>query len=102
MSNYKMTPTHGPAMRGWFIGGFLACMLVALVDVQADERRRSHKQRGFPFSSEHWEGWQKWMPDRKTRRSGDLPDTFTIDKPGKCEVRCERSGRSYRCKEYRC
>ena len=24
---------------------------------------------------------------------GDLPDRFTIDKPGKCEVRCERRGR---------
>jgi Ni/Co efflux regulator RcnB len=89
-------------MRRWLIGWFLAFMLVALVDAHADERRRGHEQRGFPFSSEHWEGWRRWTPDRHQRRRGDLPDRFTIDKPGKCEVRCERSGRSYRCKEYRC
>jgi hypothetical protein len=89
-------------MQPWLIGWFLALMLVVLVDAHADERGRGHEQRDSPFSSEHWEGWRKWTPDRKTRRRGDLPDNFTIDKPGKCEVRCERAGRSYRCKEYRC
>ena len=88
-------------MRQWLIGGFLTCMLVALGDAYADERRRGHQQQDSPFSSEHWEGWRRWTPDRRTRRRG-LPDDFTIDKPGKCEVRCVRSGRSYRCKEYRC
>jgi hypothetical protein len=88
-------------MRRWLIGGFLALMLVVLGETHADERRRGQESRDFPFSSEHWEGWRKWTPDRRTRRRG-LPDDFTIDKPGKCEVRCVRSGRSYRCKEYRC
>ena len=41
-----------------------------------------------------------WKPDR--RRGLVMPDRFTIDKPGKCEVRCERRGREYKCKEYRC
>jgi hypothetical protein len=31
-----------------------------------------------------------------------MPNQFTIDKRGKCEVRCERHGREYKCKEYRC
>jgi hypothetical protein len=88
-------------MRSWLISGCLALMLVGLGDAHADERRRGRESRDFPFSSEHWEGWKRWTPDHKTRRRG-LPDDFTIDKPGKCEVRCERVGRSYRCKEYRC
>jgi hypothetical protein len=88
-------------MQPWLIGWFLALMLVALIDAHADERGRGYESRDSPFSSEHWEGWRKWTPDRKTRRR-ELPDDFTIDKPGKCEVRCVRSGRSYRCKEYRC
>ena len=88
-------------MQPWLIGWFLALMLVTLIDAHADERGRGHESRDSPFSLEHWEGWRKWTPDRKTRRRG-LPDDFTIDKPGKCEVRCLRSGRSYRCKEYRC
>jgi Ni/Co efflux regulator RcnB len=89
-------------MRRWLISGFLAFMLVALVDAHADERGRGHEQRDSPFSSEHWEGSRKWTPDRHQRRRGDVPDRFTIDKPGKCEVRCVREGRSYRCTEYRC
>jgi hypothetical protein len=89
-------------MRHWLISGVLALMLVTLVYAHADERRRGDEPRDFPFSSEHWDGWKTWTPDRKTRRRGDLPDQFTIDKPGKCEVRCERVGRSYRCREYRC
>jgi hypothetical protein len=88
-------------MRPWLIGWFLALMLIASVDVYADDRRRRHDQQDFPFSSEHWEGWKRWTPDRRTRQRG-LPDDFTIDKPGKYEVRCVRSGNSYRCREYHC
>jgi hypothetical protein len=88
-------------MGPWLIGGCLAVMLIAWGDGHADARRRGDEPRGFPFSSEHWEGWKRWTPDRRTRRRG-LPDDFTIDKPGKCEVRCVRSGSSYRCREYRC
>jgi hypothetical protein len=88
-------------MRRGLISWCLALMLVALVEAHADERRRGHESQDFPFGSEHWEGWRRWTPDYRTRRRG-LPDDFTIDKPGKCEVRCVRSGRSYRCREYRC
>jgi hypothetical protein len=61
-------------------------------------------RRGSPFPpDEHWEGNRTWRPERDRRYRGqDLPDRFTIDKPGKCEVICERVGRSYRCREYRC
>jgi hypothetical protein len=89
-------------MRPWLIGWLLASMLVVWGDAYADERRRGDEPRDFPFSSEPWEGWRTWTPDRRTRRRGELPDHFTIDNPGKCEVRCERVGRSYRCQEYRC
>jgi Ni/Co efflux regulator RcnB len=89
-------------MRRWLIGCFLTFMLVTLGDAHADEGWRGDARQDSPFSSEHWDGWQKWTPDRHQRRRGDVPDRFTIDKPGKCEVRCERSGRGYRCKEYRC
>jgi hypothetical protein len=89
-------------MRSWLIGWFLALMLVVWVDAHAAERGRGYEPQDSPFSSEHWEGWKKWTPDRRTRRRGELPENFTIDKPGKCEVRCERVGRGYRCKEYRC
>jgi hypothetical protein len=89
-------------MGHWIVGWILAFMLVMAVDAYADERWRGNEPRGFPFSSEHWEGWRKWTPDRGRRRHWDWPDRFIIDKRGKCEVRCERSGRSYRCKEYRC
>jgi hypothetical protein len=57
-------------------------------------------RRGSPFGDEHWEGYRTWRPDR--RRGLVFPDQFTIDKRGKCEVRCERHGREYKCKEYRC
>jgi hypothetical protein len=51
-------------------------------------------RRGWPFSSdEQWEGYRKWTPDRDRRWRGQpLPDRFTVDKPGKCEVICERVG----------
>jgi hypothetical protein len=88
-------------MRRWLIGSLLALMLVICIDAHADDRRHGHESRNFPFGSEHWEGWRRWTPDRHMRRRG-LPDDFTIDKPGKCEVRCVRSGRDYRCREYRC
>jgi hypothetical protein len=41
-------------------------------------------------------------PDDRRWRGQQLPDRFTIDKPGKCEVICERRGREYKCREYRC
>ena len=88
-------------MQPWLIGWCLALMLIVLGDAYGDKRGRGRESQDFPFSSEHWDGWRKWTPDRRTRRQG-LPDQFTIDKRGKCEVYCERVGRSYRCKEYRC
>jgi hypothetical protein len=79
----------------------VALLLFALAPAYADERR--HERRGFPFSSEeHWDGDRRWTPDRRTRRQWPWPDRFTVDKPGKCEVRCMRSGREYKCREYRC
>jgi hypothetical protein len=62
------------------------------------------ERRGSTFPpDEHWEGYRTWRPDRDRRwRGQELPARFTIDKPGKCEVRCERSGRSYRCEQCRC
>jgi hypothetical protein len=89
-------------MGSWLIGWCLALKFIGLVDAHADERWRGNERWGFPFSSEHWEGWRKWTPNRQQRRHRDWPDRFTIDKRGKCEARCERVGRSYRCKEYRC
>jgi hypothetical protein len=72
-------------------------VLLAVAPAHADERR------GFPFSSEeHWEGSRTWRPDRQLRRQWPWPDRLTVDRPGKCEVRCVRSGREYRCREYRC
>jgi hypothetical protein len=79
------------------LGGSLAFMRVTLAGAHADERR------GFPFSSEErWHGSRTWTPDRQFRRQWPCPDRFTIDRPGNCEVRCVRSGREYRCREYRC
>ena len=80
----------------WWIGLCLG-MLLSLAPVSyADDRR------GSPFDNEHWEGYRTWKPDRSMRRGLTIPDQFTIDKRGKCEVRCERHGREYKCKEYRC
>jgi hypothetical protein len=65
----------------------------------ADERR------GSPFDTqEHWEGYRTYRPERpRGWRERDFPERFTIDRPGKCEVRCEYDGRGrYKCKEYRC
>jgi len=75
--------------------GVLLCMTTV---VYAEDQRSS------TFASdEHWEGTRTWRPDRDRRYRGqDLPDRITIDKPGKCEVICERIGREYKCREYRC
>jgi hypothetical protein len=79
-------------------------VLLALVTAHVDERRRHDERRGFPFSpEEYWDGYRTWTPDRNFRRPWPWPDRFTVDKPGKCEVRCVRSGRGeYKCREYRC
>ncbi len=102
MTHHKMTSAHGPGMKRWLIGWPLVFMLVTLAGAQADERRREGERQGFPFTSERWEGSRDWKPDRNFRRQWPWPDHFTVDRPGKCEVRCERSGRTYRCREYRC
>jgi hypothetical protein len=87
------------AMR-WVMGVCLGLLLCPVSLSYPDDRR------GSPFpSDEHWEGSRTWRPERDRRWRGEpLPDRFTIDKPGKCEVICERVGRQYRyrCREYRC
>jgi len=85
-------------MWRWWLGCSLGVLLCTASLGCPDERR------GSPFPpDEHWEGSRTWRPERDRRwRERELPDHFIIDKPGKCEVRCERSGRSYRCQEYRC
>jgi len=89
-------------MRRWWVGCCLGVLLCSLTLGYADERRRDGDLRNFPFSSERWEGSRDWKPSRQERRGWPWPDNFVVDKPGKCEVRCERSGRTYRCREYRC
>jgi hypothetical protein len=69
--------------------------------VLCPERRRDGDLPGCPFSSERWEGVRDWKPARRERRGSAWPDNFVVDKPGKCEVRCERLGRTYPCREYR-
>jgi hypothetical protein len=89
----------------WTIFHRLVCCVVLLLGLGAaghtEERWRGHErdQRGFPFT-ERWEGSRTWKPDLP--RGWDRPDGIIIDRPGKCEVRCERDGRAYRCREYRC
>jgi hypothetical protein len=85
-------------MFRWWSGACLG-VLLGLATVSYPEDRR-----GSPFpDNEHWEGSRTWRPDRDRRGRGQpLPDRFTIDKPGKCEVICERIGREYKCREYRC
>ena len=81
----------------WWIGVCLGLLLCLVTVGYADDRR------GSPFDNEHWEGSRTWRPERpRGWRARDLPDRFTIDKPGKCEVICERRGREYKCHEYRC
>ena len=85
-------------MMRWWIGLSLGVLLCTATAGYTDNRR------GSPFpSDEHWEGYRTWKPERDRRwRGQELPDRFTIDKPGKCEVICQRIGREYKCKEYRC
>ena len=78
----------------WWIGLCLGLLLCAATAGYADDRK------GSPSDNEHWDGYRTWKPDRW--RGLVFPDQFTIDKRGKCEVRCERHGREYKCKEYRC
>lgn len=80
-------------MRWW--NGLCLGLLLCLTTVgPANDRRDS------PFGDEHWEGYRTWKPDR--RRGLTMPDRFTIDTRGTCEVICQRVGREYKCKEYRC
>jgi hypothetical protein len=103
MTHHKTTSTHGPARRCWLIGWLLAFLLVTVAGAHADERWRGDERRRFPFTDERWEGSRDWTPDRELRRRWrEPPERIIIDKPGKCEIRCERSGRTYRCREYRC
>jgi hypothetical protein len=81
----------------WWIGLCLGVLLCTATIGYTDDRR------GSPFpTDEHWEGSRTWRPDRDRDwrgRAQELPDRFTIDKPGKCEVICERVGRQYKCRE---
>jgi hypothetical protein len=80
----------------WWIGVCLGLLLCTATVGYADDRR------GSPFpADEHWQGYRTYRPARP-RALPPLPDQFTVDRPGKCEVRCVREGRSYKCKEYRC
>ena len=89
-------------MKHWWIGCCLGLLLCTLGVGHAHEHWRDRERSGFPFTSERWEGSRDWKPDRNVRRQWPWPDNFVVDRPGKCEVRCERSGRTYRCREYRC
>jgi hypothetical protein len=81
----------------------LVLFAVTSVHADAEQRRRGDERRGFPFSAEeHWQGSRTWKPDRQLRRQWPWPERFTVDRPGNCEVRCTRSGRDYKCREYRC
>ena len=84
-------------MKRWWVACSLGLLLCTLGASYADERRRQSE----PPWTERFEGTRTWRPDRDQRRYG-LPDQFTIDKPGKCEVICQRIGREYKCREYRC
>jgi hypothetical protein len=82
----------------WWLGCCLGLLLCTASLGYTEDRR------GSSFDHEHWEGSRTYRPERpRGWRERDLPDRFTIDKPGKCEVRCESDGRGrYKCKEYRC
>jgi hypothetical protein len=82
----------------WWMGMGLGLLLSLAPVGSADDRR------GSPFGDDHWQGYRTWRPERRDQRRyrQHLPDQFTIDKPGKCEVICQRVGREYQCREYRC
>jgi hypothetical protein len=88
-------------MNMQLIGTFLVFMtLLGSVSVPTatayrsdHESRQYHEDRGSRHEREY--------RNRRSRES--MPDRFVIDKPGKCEIRCERRWTGeYRCKEYRC
>jgi hypothetical protein len=86
-------------MQRWWIACSLGVLLCTLGVGDAEDRWRDSK----PPWTERFEGSRTWRPDRDRRWRGEpLPDQFTIDKPGKCEVICQRIGREYKCREYRC
>ena len=68
------------------------------------EEEHTPKSRQCKIATDPWEGYRPYQPERpRGWYERDLPDRFTIDKPGKCEVRCEYDGRGrYKCREYRC
>lgn len=77
------------ASKHWWIGWCLGVLLCLATLGEADERRDS-----LFGIEEHWDGYRTYRPERpRGWYERDLPDRFTIDKPGKCEVRCERRGR---------
>jgi hypothetical protein len=81
--------------------GMRADRLVVNGAPRADVTRRrgnNRDQQGCPLT-ERWEGSRDWKPDMP--RGSYRPDRLIIVRPGQCEVRCERSGREYRCREYR-
>jgi hypothetical protein len=82
----------------WWIGFCLGVLLCTGTIGFANDRH------GSPFGHEPWEGYRTYRPEhRRGWDQRDWPDRFTIDKPGKCEVRCEYDGRGrYKCREYRC
>jgi hypothetical protein len=82
----------------WIMAVCLTVLLCTVTVGYTDDRR------GSPFSTdEHWQGYRTYRPERhRGWGERDLPDQLTIDKPGKCEVRCVREGGRYKCKEYRC
>jgi hypothetical protein len=84
-------------------------MLLSLVvlfmasPVVADGRRHREPPQGYPFADEIVEGEYLWRPDWRPRSIPPWPRRFTVDKEGRCEVRCERTdGWAYTCRSYRC
>ena len=73
----------------WKFVHMLVCCVVLLLGLVATGH-----------TEERWDGSRTWRPDMP--RGWYRPGRIIIDRPGKCEVRCERSGREYRCREYRC
>lgn len=83
----------------WVAVGVVLLCLLPMGHAQETWRGSYRDQQGFPFT-ERWEGTKSWRPNIPP--GSYRPDRLIIDRPGKCEVRCQRSGREYRCREYRC